>query len=197
MYFSNFGLRKTRLDKCLKSPVSENPSTSNMVNGPKHFKSEPQHLYHIYWSLWWRFRLKQFLSVICKILGLFVNPLTAVTSILFLIETIYSNIFRCNYLRNGKYFLFFLFFFSFSQFRLNFERFQQKDDLDSWCYFWTYGLPEMRLDNCVKSPVSEDPLTSNTANGPKHCWNLKNSTFTVFIHPCEDSSGWKSFSEWY
>ena len=25
---------KTWLDKCLKSPVSEDPSTSNMVNGP-------------------------------------------------------------------------------------------------------------------------------------------------------------------
>ena len=36
MYFSTYGLRKTWLDKCLKSPVSEDPSTSNMVNKPKH-----------------------------------------------------------------------------------------------------------------------------------------------------------------
>ena len=35
MYFWTYGLRKTRLDKCLKSLVSEDPSTSNMVNGPK------------------------------------------------------------------------------------------------------------------------------------------------------------------
>ena len=27
---------KTWLDKCLKSPFSENPRTSNMVNVPKH-----------------------------------------------------------------------------------------------------------------------------------------------------------------
>ena len=27
---------KKLLDKCLKSPISENPSTSNMVNGPQH-----------------------------------------------------------------------------------------------------------------------------------------------------------------
>ena len=30
MYLRNYGLRKRRLDKCLKSHVSEDPSTSNM-----------------------------------------------------------------------------------------------------------------------------------------------------------------------
>ena len=33
MFFSNYRLQKTWLDKCLKSPVSEDPSTSDMVNG--------------------------------------------------------------------------------------------------------------------------------------------------------------------
>ena len=40
-------------------------------------KSELQHLYHIYWSLWRKISWKKSLSVIWKILGLFVNPLTA------------------------------------------------------------------------------------------------------------------------
>ena len=40
-------------------------------------KSERQHLYHIYWSLWSQFKLKKSLWVISKILGLFVSPLTA------------------------------------------------------------------------------------------------------------------------
>ena len=35
-----------------------------------------------------------------------------------------------------------------------------------------------------KSPLSEDPSTSNMANGPKHCWKLNGSTFTIFIDPC-------------
>ena len=35
MYFPNYGLRKTWLDQCLKSPVPEDPSKSNMVNAPK------------------------------------------------------------------------------------------------------------------------------------------------------------------
>ena len=35
MYFWTYRLRKTWLDKCLQSFVLEDPSTSNMVNGPK------------------------------------------------------------------------------------------------------------------------------------------------------------------
>ena len=36
MYFLNYGLPKTWLDQCLKSPVLEYPSRSNMLNAPKH-----------------------------------------------------------------------------------------------------------------------------------------------------------------
>ena len=35
MYFRNNMLRKLWLENCLKSPASEDPSTSNMVNRPK------------------------------------------------------------------------------------------------------------------------------------------------------------------
>ena len=35
MYFWSYGLPKTLLDRCLKSVVSEDPTTSNMVNEPK------------------------------------------------------------------------------------------------------------------------------------------------------------------
>ena len=37
MYFRSYGLRKTWLDKCLKSPVSEDHSTGNVLNGSKHY----------------------------------------------------------------------------------------------------------------------------------------------------------------
>ena len=36
MSFRNYGLGKPWLDKCFKSPVFEDPSKSNMLNGPKH-----------------------------------------------------------------------------------------------------------------------------------------------------------------
>ena len=35
MYFRNYGLPKTWLHQCLKSPVSEHPSESNMLSAPK------------------------------------------------------------------------------------------------------------------------------------------------------------------
>ena len=46
----------------------------------------------------------------------------------------------------------------------------------------------MWLDKCLKTPVSEDFSTSNMVNGPKHCWNLHESTFTMFIDNCELNS---------
>ena len=48
-----------------------------------------------------------------------------------------------------------------------------------------------------KSPVSEDPSTSDKVNGPKNCWNLNDSTFIILIDPSEGNSGWTSLSEWY
>ena len=36
MYFRNHGLPKTWLDQCLKCPVSEDPTKTNMVNANKH-----------------------------------------------------------------------------------------------------------------------------------------------------------------
>ena len=37
MYFGNYGLQKTWLDKYLKSPISEHRSRVNMLKGLKHF----------------------------------------------------------------------------------------------------------------------------------------------------------------
>ena len=37
MYFRNNGLRKTLLNKSLKSPLSEDSSARNMARGTKHF----------------------------------------------------------------------------------------------------------------------------------------------------------------
>ena len=37
MYFRIYGLRKTLLNKCLKSLVLEDLSTSNMLKGTKHY----------------------------------------------------------------------------------------------------------------------------------------------------------------
>ena len=51
--------------------------------------------------------------------------------------------------------------------------------------FWIYLHRNTSLDKCQKSPTSENPSTSDMVNGPKHAWNLNDSTFTIFIDPYE------------
>ena len=127
-----------------------------------------------------------------------------IISILFLTETIYCKIFRCNYLRKEKYFRnLFLHFLNLDSI-LNI--FQKKYDPYKVMSFWSYGLrktwldiygQQFMVDICLKSPVSEDPSRSNKVNWPKHCWNLNDNVFAIFIHNCDGNLGWKSISEWY
>ena len=75
MYFRNYGLWKTWLNKCLKSSVSEDKQHGK--RSQELLKSVRQHLYHTQWSLWRKLCWEKSLLVICKMLGLLVNTLTA------------------------------------------------------------------------------------------------------------------------
>ena len=48
-------------------------------------------------------------------------------------------------------------------------------------YFRNYELQKTWLDQCLKSPVSEDPTKSNTVNAPKHCSNLKDTSLPYLL----------------
>ena len=48
MSLRNYGLGKPSLVKCLKSPVFEDPSKSNMVNGSKHCSDLNHNTFSIY-----------------------------------------------------------------------------------------------------------------------------------------------------
>ena len=52
-------------------------------------------------------------------------------------------------------------------------------------YFRNYGLPKTWLDQCLKSPISEDPTKSNMVNAPKHCSNSRHTSFIIFINHWE------------
>ena len=54
-------------------------------------------------------------------------------------------------------------------------------------YFRKYRPREIWLDKCLKSRVSGDLQTDNTANGLEHCCNLNGSKFTIFINHCGGS----------
>ena len=134
MYFSTYGLRKTWLDKCLKTLVSEDPLTSKMENGPKNFWNFNHNTFTIFidpsadnrgWKSHHGWYAKSYDSLL--------THWVPMTSILFITKPVYCNIFICNYLRKEKYFLNFL--FTISKFRLNFEHFQKKDDPLSSCIF--------------------------------------------------------------
>ena len=125
MHFWTYRLITKLLDKCLICPLSEDPPTSNMVNGLKHCWNVNGSTFAIFidycegnWagkslSLWY-----------AKYSDYFLTHWLPMTSILFLIETIYCNIFRCNYLGNIKTFS--QYFFAFWKSKFNFEVFPKK-----------------------------------------------------------------------
>ena len=96
-------------------------------------KSEWQHLYHIYLCLWKEFRLKKSLWVICKILPLFVNQLTADNKSSLLNWRNLLEDFWMQLSEKRKNVL--IFFFTFFIFRLNFGHFQKEVDPHSLCVF--------------------------------------------------------------
>ena len=135
MYFWTYSHWKTWLDKCLKSRVSEDSSTSNMVNGPKHCWNQNDSTFTIFidpcqvWNPGWKGLSEWYAKCKDRLLTHFL----LMTSIFYLRKAIYWNIMRCKYLRNEKKIS--EFFSAFSKFRFNFEHFQRKDDPHSWCIF--------------------------------------------------------------
>ena len=126
MYFRNYGLPKTWLDQCLKSPVSEDPTKSNMVNTPKHCSNLKETSLPYLLITGKSIVLKKSLLVISKISKLFPNILCA--------NGKYSLLARDNLMQRIQMLLsrkqktFSQFFSSFLKSTLNLEHFQKKDD---------------------------------------------------------------------
>ena len=110
------------------------------------------------------------------------------------IKSIQRYQFRCNYLRNKNFLIFFLVHFWNLFYIL--EIFQNKMTLTAFVFPKVHTLKRW-LDNCLKSPLSEDPSTSNMVNVPRHCWNLHHSNFVTFIDLCQGNWVGKSLSYWH
>ena len=52
-------------------------------------------------------------------------------------------------------------------------------------YFRNYGLRKTWSDKCLTSAVSQYPSTSNMTSASKHCSNLNDGSFTMFIDYCK------------
>ena len=132
--FLNLRTLKHVVIKMSKGLVSENRSRKNMVNVAKHYSKLNDSTFTIFidpceLNSGWKSLFEWYRTFYERLL----THWLLITNILLLIETIYSNIFRCNYLRNEK--CLFNFFFVFCKFTFNFEHFQKKDDPHSWCIF--------------------------------------------------------------
>ena len=104
---------KTWLDKCLKSTVSEDPSTSNMVKVPKHCSNLHRITFIKYFD---HFQVNGVGKSLCYCQEKSWNCLLArrvlMKCVVFLIKSIERYQFRCNYLRNKKLLPNFLLHFS-------------------------------------------------------------------------------------
>ena len=87
-------------------------------------KSEQQHVYHIYWSLWRQLSLKKSLLVICKILRLFVNTFPAFEKYSVFNSECLTHPIHMQLSQKQKTFS--QFFSPFLKSRLNFEHIQKK-----------------------------------------------------------------------
>ena len=52
-------------------------------------------------------------------------------------------------------------------------------------YFRNKGPPKRLLDKSLKSRVLGDPSIDNMGNGLKHCSNLNDGTFAIYIDHCD------------
>ena len=127
--------------------------------------------------------------VLCKILRLFVNTLTA--------DDKYSLVNRGNLkepiqiLLNQKDKTFSQFFCSFQKSALNFEHFQKKMTLIA-DVFPILPSPKKVIRKISGKSNSECPSTNNMGNIHKHCCNVDDGTFPIFIDHFKYNSVGKS-----
>ena len=154
-------------------------------------KSASHHLYHIHWSLPRQLIWKKFLLLKCQILGLLVKTLAA--------DEKYpapnkDNLTIPNQMQlSQKKKFFFNFWVDFWNLDSILNILGQKTTLIAFV-FPKLRTPKTWLDKCLKSPVSQDPSTSNMVNVPEHGSDLHHMLFIIFINHCKVNWVGKSLS---
>ena len=157
-------------------------------------KSSPHHLYDIDWSLPSQLNWKKSLLLTYQILGLLVNtfpvdgkyPVLSKLNLKILIQMQLSQ----------KWNTFSQFVAAFLQSKLNFEYFEKKYDPSRFSISEVTDSENV-VRQYLKSPISEDPSTSNMVNVSKHCWTLHPSTSIILIDQFQGNWVGKSFSYWH
>ena len=184
MYFRKYWPRKTGLDKCLETPASEDLCRDDMTNGAKNWFNLNQSAFIILSDHFEGNWVAKITLRNMKILQPFLNTVTAFDK--------YSLISRDKWLQTSQIHLsqkqnvFSPFLSAFFESALNFEHFQKRWRSELM-YFQNYRPRKTCLDKCLKGPVWEDPSTGYMVNGPKHWFNLNESTFIILNDHCEDN----------
>ena len=138
MYFQKYRLRKTWLDKCLKSRVSEDPELENMENWSKECSNQNDSTFTKFINHSWRwFHWKKSLFVINKFLRVFLNRLTVYDKHYLVNRDNLTEPIQIQLSQKQKTFI--EFFFAFSKSLLNFEHWPTKDDPHNWCILENLG----------------------------------------------------------
>ena len=129
MYFRNYRLWKTWLDRCLKSPDSEHPLTHNMLKGPKHLLNLHGNTFIIFFITLSKTDLENVSLSDRWSLGHFVHASTADDKYFLGKVRISCNHFKCNYLKKMTLFLNF-----FLKSRSHFQHLDKKDTLRAYAF---------------------------------------------------------------
>ena len=107
----------------------------------------------------------------------------SMTSILNILRRIYHNLFKCNHLKNQKFFL--QTSLSFWNWHKFINVLKKKISASQAKCLWYYWLRKTRLLKYLKALVWEHTLIVNVLTSPEHCLNLQEITFFCFIDQSE------------
>ena len=158
------------------------------------FKSVSHRLYQIHRSLSRQLSWKKTLLLTCQILGLLVSTLAANEKYPVLNRDNSKIPIQMQLSHKQKFFS--AFSAALLKFSWNYERFQKNRTLPAFLFPKLRSLKRWS-DKSLKSPVSEDPSTSNMVNVPKHYSSLHHITFILFNGLYQVNRAGKSPSYWH
>ena len=157
-------------------------------------KSLSEQFYHIYWKLSKQLSWKKSPLLTCQVLGLLVSTVAAGGKYPVLNTENLTIPLQMQLSQKQKCFS--QFFSTVLKFALKLNILKKKMTLID---FLLSKLRTMKrwLVECLKSPVSEDPLKRNMVTGSKHGWNLHHSNLNILIEIFQGNWVGKSFSYWH
>ena len=189
-----YGLPKVWLDICVKVALQITLQEEHGKPVSTLFKSEREHLWHIYCSTGRQFSGQESLLVIWKSLRLFVNTTSAIDKCS--LPNRYNSMQPIHMQLSQKLKDFHNFLLHFQNLLEILNIFKKKMTLKAHLFLRLLPAKNVVRYMC-KSPTSDYPSKSNMVNGSQLCLNLSESTCSIFVAQREGNLVAKSLFEWY